>query len=100
MSILSIRLDEELEQRIEFLMNKRKVVDKSAYIRRLLDESTRKDYIDYFCNEVKEKRMTAWKAAEVVRISLRAILSELAIRKVMTYDETAFREDSEFILRE
>ena len=41
--------------------------------------------------------MSAWKGAETVDISLRAMLKELARRNVMTYDEIALNEDLEFI---
>ena len=100
MSILSVRLDEDLDKRLKFLMKKRKIVDKSAYIRQLLDKSTKEDYLNFLCDEVKKKRITAWKAAEMAQISLRAMLGELADRGVMTYDEAAFEEDLAFVLRE
>ena len=100
MTVLSVRLDEELEERIKILMEKQKIVDKSAYIRQLLDRSTKEDLLDFFCGEVKEKRMTAWKAAEMAQISLRAMLSELSKREISIYDERALEEDIEFALKE
>ncbi len=37
--------------------------------------------------------MSAWKAAETVDISLRAMLKELAKKNIMIYDEIALIED-------
>lgn len=100
MTVLSVRLDAELEERIKILMEKRKIVDKSAYIRQLLDRSTKDDFLNFLCDEVKERRITAWKAAEMAQITLRAMLSELSKRKISTYDERALEEDIEFALKE
>ena len=41
MTVLSVRLDAELEELIIILMEKRKIVDKPAYVRQLLDRSTK-----------------------------------------------------------
>lgn len=97
MGILSVRLDEDLEKRIEFLLKQKKIVDKSAFIRQLLDKSTREELINFLSEEVKERRMSAWKASEVAHISLRAMLFELSKRKVSIYNERALAEDIEFI---
>lgn len=100
MGVLSVRLDEEMETKLEFLMKQRKIIDKSAYIRQLLDKSIKEDLFDYLCSEVKDKRMSGWKASEIAQISLRAFLNELAKRDISTYDDTAFEEDLMFTLRE
>ena len=97
MTVLSVRLDAELEERIKILMKKRKIFDKSAYVRQLLDRSTKEDFLDFLCSEVKERHMTAWKAAEMDQISLRAMLSELSERGISIYDERALEEDIEFV---
>lgn len=52
MGVLSVRLDPELEEKLQFLMEKRKIVNKSAYIRHLIFKSLTEDLIDYLCNEV------------------------------------------------
>ena len=100
MGILSVRLDDDLEKRIEFLLRQRKIVDKSAFIRQLLDKSTREELINFLSEEVKERRLSAWKASEMVQISLRAMLIELSKRNVSIYDERALAEDIEFIRME
>lgn len=98
MGVLSVRLDEDLEKKLEYIMQQRKIIDKSAYIRQLLSKSIKDDLITFLCEEVKEKRMSAWKAAEIAQISLRAFQSELSKREITTYTESAFAEDLNFIL--
>lgn len=100
MGVLSVRLDKELEETLVYLLEKRKISDKSAYIRQLLNKSVKDELIDYLCNEVEAKRMSAWKAAEISKISLRAFLHELAKRKIVQYDELALEEDLQFASRE
>ncbi len=100
MGILSVRLDEELEKRLEFLLKHRKIADKSAFIRQLLDKSTREELISFLSEEVKARRMSVWKASEIAQISLRAMLFELNKRKISIYDEKALEEDIEFIRKE
>ena len=98
MKILSVRLDEELESKLSFLMKKLKIVDKSTYIRQLLDKSLSEEMLDVLCKQVDEKKMSAWKAAEIAGISLRKMLSELKKRNLSGYDEKSLREDLEFAL--
>ncbi len=97
MSVLSVRIEPELEEKISFLMKNKKISDKSAYIRQLLDRSIQTDIIDYLAVEVKEHHMSAWKAAEIAGISLRHMLEELASRDVPTYSEEAFLEDINYL---
>lgn len=96
MGVLSVRLDKDLEKKLDFIMKQRKIIDKSAYIRQLIDKSLKDDLIDYLCNEVGARKLSGWKAAEISQISLRAILSELAKRGHINYDESAFEEDLKF----
>lgn len=98
MKVLSVRLDEELESKLSFLMKKLKIVDKSTYIRQLLDKSLSEEMLDVLCKQVDEKKMSAWKAAEIAGISLRKMLSELKKRNLSGYDEQSLREDLEFAL--
>jgi predicted HTH domain antitoxin len=93
MSVLSVRIDLVLEEKISFLMKNKKISDKSAYIRQLLDRSIAADIIDFLAAEVRMRHMSAWKAAEIACISLRHMLEELATRDVPTYSEEAFLED-------
>ena len=97
MGVLSVRLDSELEEKLQFLMQKRKIVDKSAYVRQLISKSLTKDLIDYLCQQVQERNVSAWKAAEIAKTSLRAMLKELANRNIPSYDEVALKEDLEFL---
>ncbi len=100
MSVLSVRIDFELEEKLRYLMEKRKIVDKSAYVRQLIQNSLFKDLIDFLCDEVKSQRMSVWKAAEIAKISLLEMLKELSQRNISSYDEIAFKEDLEFAKRE
>jgi predicted HTH domain antitoxin len=98
MKILSVRLDDELETKLNFLMKKLKIVDKSTYIRQLLDKTLSEEILEVLCKQVEEKKLSAWKAAEIAEISLRKILYELKKRNVSGYDEQSLREDLEFAL--
>jgi predicted HTH domain antitoxin len=97
MSILSFRIDNDFETRLEYILKKRKITDKSAYLRNLLDKSVQQDTLDYLAQAVKEKHMSAWKAAEIANISLRQMMHELGIREVYTYDDAAFQQDLAFV---
>jgi predicted HTH domain antitoxin len=98
MKILSVRLDDELEHKLNFLMKKLKVVDKSTYIRQLLDRMLSEELLEVLCKQVEEKQISAWKAAELAEVSLRKMLYELKKRNVPGYDEQSLREDLEFAL--
>ncbi len=98
MGVLSVRLDEDLEKQLEYLMKQRKIKDKSAYIRQLLDKAIKDDLITFLCEEVKEKRISVWKSAEIAQISLRAFQNELSKRDITTYTESGYEEDLNFIL--
>lgn len=97
MPVLSLRIDRDLEEKITYLMKHKKISDKSAYIRQLLDRSIEADIIDFLAEKVKKHHMTAWKAAEIAGIPLRQMLEELALRDVPTYSEEAFLEDIEHL---
>jgi len=99
MGVLSVRLDDELESKLDFLMKKLKIVDKSTYIRQLLDNSLSEEMLKILCKQVEEKKMSTWKAAEIADISLRKMLHELKKRKSSGYDEQSLREDLEFALK-
>jgi len=100
MSVLSVRLDKELEEKLQFLMKKQKIVDKSAYIRRLLKRSIKEELLDHLSQEVKDRNLSIWKAAELAQLSLRGMMQELAKREVLMYDETALKEDLSFAEKE
>ncbi|MFQ5832459.1 MAG: UPF0175 family protein [Candidatus Thorarchaeota archaeon] len=91
--VLSVRMDKELEKRLAFLMEKRKIVDKSSYIRQLIARSLSDDLLDYLSEEVAARRISIWKAASLADIPLRAMMKELARRNVSMYDDQALTED-------
>jgi predicted HTH domain antitoxin len=91
--VLSVRMDAELEKRLTFLMEKRRIVDKSSYIRQLIDRSLSADLLDYLSEEVAARRLSIWKAAAIAEIPLRAMMKELTERKIAMYDEQALAED-------
>ncbi|MFX0100464.1 MAG: hypothetical protein ACFFCS_12900 [Candidatus Hodarchaeota archaeon] len=99
MSVLSVRIDSELEKKLEYLMKNRKIIDKSAYIRQLLDKSIEIDLLDYLAEEVGKKHLSAWKAAQIADIPLTRMLDELASRNILTYDNESYLEDLEFLER-
>ncbi len=91
--VLSVRMDAELEKRLTFLMEKRKIVDKSSYVRQLIDRSLSADLLDYLSEEVAARRLSIWKAAAIAEIPLRAMMKELAERKIAMYEEQSLAED-------
>jgi len=95
--ILSVRLDKELESKLELLMKRRKIIDKSAYVRQLISKSLTRDLVDYLAEEVKARRMSAWRAADMAGVSLRTMLRELAERDVPMLDDRALEEDLRFV---
>jgi predicted HTH domain antitoxin len=84
MTVLSVRLDEELEEQLLLIMQKKKLQDKTSLVRQMLAKSLEKEIIDLLCEEVKEKKVSAWKAASIAKISLGQMLQELAKREVYT----------------
>ncbi len=97
MPVISVRIDKQIENDLNFVMDKRKSTDKSSMIRRMLQKSLELEIINILCSEVKERRISAWKAAELANISLRKMLDELASREIYTYDIEAFEQDLEFL---
>jgi predicted HTH domain antitoxin len=98
MKVLSVRLDEDLERKLSFLMKKLKIIDRSTYIRQLLEKSLSEEMLEVLCKQVEEKQISAWKAAEIAGISLRKMLYELKKRNFSGYDEQSLKEDLEFAL--
>jgi len=97
MTVLSVRLDEDLEEQLSLIMKKKKLQDKSALIRQMLARSMEKEIIDLLCDEVQMKKISAWKAAEIAKISLSQFLHELAQREIYTTDEKNLLEDIQFV---
>ena len=70
----------------------------SSYIRQLLEKSLSEEMFVVLCNQVGEKNISAWKAAEKAGVSLRKMMEELKKRNVSGYDEQAIKEDIEYAL--
>lgn len=51
------------------------------------------DIIDILCEQVKEHKISAWKAASIADISLRTMLEHLYKRKIESIDEKTLKED-------
>jgi len=98
MKILSVRIDDDLDEKLSFLMVRLKRKDKSSYIRQLLEKSLTEEMLEVLCKQVGEKDISAWKAAEIAGVSLRKMLEELKKRNVSGYDEQAIKEDIEYTL--
>ncbi|TES94734.1 MAG: hypothetical protein E3J90_11215 [Promethearchaeota archaeon] len=98
MKILSVRIDDDLDEKLSFLMVRLKRKDKSSYIRQLLEKSLTEEILEILCKQVGEKDISAWKAAEIAGVSLRKMLEELKNRNVSGYDEQAIKEDIEHTL--
>ncbi|TKJ19277.1 MAG: hypothetical protein CEE43_16015 [Promethearchaeota archaeon Loki_b32] len=98
MKILSVRIDDDLDEKLSFLMARLKKKDKSSYIRQLLEKTLTEEMLEVLCKQVGEKDISAWKAAEIAGISLRRMMEELKKRNVSGYDEQAMKEDIEYAL--
>ena len=60
-------------------------------------KSLESEIIENLCIEVKERRISAWRAASLAKIPLRKMLDELANREIHTSDEAAFEEDMDYL---
>jgi predicted HTH domain antitoxin len=98
MKVLSIRFDKDMEKKLDYIVNKLKIKDRSAYIRQLLDKAFSEKIIEILSKEVGKGQMSAWKAADISEISLREFLRELKKRNIPGYDERALEEDLNFTL--
>ncbi len=98
MKVLSVRLNEDIERKLEILMEKLKIIDKSTYIRQLLEKSLSEELLELLCKEVGEKQISAWKAAEIAGISLRKMLYKLKECNISGIDEISLEEDIKFAL--
>ena len=96
MKILSVRIDDDLDEKLSFLMARLKKKDKSSYIRQLLEKSLTEEMFEILCKQIGEKNTSAWKAAEIAGVSLRRMMVELKKRNVPGYDEQAIKEDIEY----
>ena len=100
MTVLSVRTDTELEEKLEFLLKNQSYLDKSSYVRQLLHNAVNNAMIDFLCDQVRDQIISAWKAAEKAKISLRQMMNELAKRNILTYTEETYEQDLRYILSE
>lgn len=98
MHVLSVRLDDDLEKKLNFLMKELKINDKSTYIRQLLNKSLSDEMLSLLCRFVGERQISAWKAAELAGVSLRKMLDELKKHHTPGYSEENLKEDLKFAL--
>jgi len=98
MKILSVRIDDDLDEKLGFLMAKLRKNDKSSYIRQLLEKSLTEEMFEVLCKQIGEKSISTWKASEIVGVSLRRMMEELKKRNVPGYDEQSIKEDIEYAL--
>jgi predicted HTH domain antitoxin len=96
MKILSVRIDDELNRKLDFMLENLKKKDKSSYVRKLLEKSLNDEMLDVLGKMVEEKSISMWKAAEMIGLSLRKMMEELKARNITGYDEKAIFEDIEF----
>lgn len=96
MKILSVRIDDELNKKLDFMLENLKKKDKSSYVRKLLEKSLNDEMLDVLGKMVEEKSISIWKAAEMIGIPLRKMMEELKTRNITGYDEKAILEDIEF----
>ena len=96
MAILSVRLDDEIDKKLKLILELRKIQDKSAYVRRILLKSIQEDIIEDYCQRIKDAKITMWKAAEIIGISLREMMNEVGKREIILYNEEAMEQDFKF----
>ncbi len=96
---LTTRASEELARKIEELARKEQV-DKSAIIRKLLQEAVERKTLEDAINQYKEGRLSLWKAARRAGVSLWEMIDVLSKEGVyIDYDRETLREDLEPIRR-
>lgn len=100
MSILSVRIDTELEKKLEFLMKQLHIEDKSSLIRKLLNNSLDEEIIHLLGTRVEKGEITLWKASEVAGISLERMIRELQLREISLYDDDMLEEDLRYLKSE
>ena len=96
---LTTRASRELARKIEELA-KREQVDKSAIIRKLLQEAVERKSLEDAVEQYRRGRLSLWKAARNAGISLWEMVDVLAKEGVyFDYDREALREDLEPLRR-
>ncbi len=76
MLTISARIDREIVQEIEKIMQKRGI-DRSAAVRELLRIGIREFKLKEALELVGERKVTVWKAAEIAGLTYREMLDEL-----------------------
>ncbi|MFP3946771.1 MAG: UPF0175 family protein [Archaeoglobaceae archaeon] len=76
MLTISARIDREIAEEIERIMQK-KGIDRSAAVRELLRIGIREFRLKEALELVSERKITVWKAAEIAGLTYREMLDEL-----------------------
>ncbi len=96
---LTTRASKELARKIEELAKKEQV-DKSAIIRKLLQEAVERKSLEDAIEQYRRGKLSLWKAARNAGISLWEMVDVLAKEGVyFDYDREAMREDLEPLRR-
>jgi len=78
---ISARIQKSQAETIEKLASKRGV-DKSAVIRQLLTEAIQKQKIEEALEQVRQMKITVWKAAELAGVTYREMLHLLKVHNI------------------
>jgi predicted HTH domain antitoxin len=97
MQTISIRINKELQQKLEFLLRTKHIEDRSTYLRTLIDRAMTEDLIEYALNEFKSRRISLWKAASITGMSLQEFMDEAKAHSVPTIDESTIRDDIRWV---
>ena len=97
MRTISLRIDNELEQKLKFLMTLKQIQDRSSYLRLLLERAMTQDMIEFALKEFKNRRVSLWKASSIAGVSLREFMDIAKSHSISTIDETTIREDVKWV---
>lgn len=67
---------------------------------KLLNKSFSEELLQYYCELVNLKKISAWKAAEKLGISLREFLHQYKSKGFETYTDKEFVEDLRFVMND
>ena len=97
MKTISLRIDTELERKLHYLMELKKIQDRSSYLRNLLERILIQESVEYALEEFKKRRISLWKAANFAGMSLREFMDLARERSITIIDEVVIREDIKWV---
>jgi hypothetical protein len=65
MVVLLVELDKDLEEKLQFLMKKRKIIDKAKFVKLLLTHAMNMESLELLSQEVRRNNLIIWQAAEI-----------------------------------